>query len=174
MKPVPWRYINSWNCIACGLCCRGYDVVLKYPEWVKIIQTYGIGVTRPGINSFYLGKRVDGSCVFLYKFLDRWLCALQQMKPKACKLWPFKVYSQARYGGPNLASYEYGEKEFFVYVDPRCLGLEFGRHPSNQLVSKTIPEVLDIALGLREKQFYSTSKAPSYPEHLRFEARKVI
>ncbi len=82
MKPIPWRYVNSWNCIACGLCCREYDVVLKYPEWVKIIQTYGIGATRPGINRFYLGKRANGSCIFLYKFSDRWLCGLQYMKPR--------------------------------------------------------------------------------------------
>ena len=174
MKPILWRYINSWNCIACGLCCKQYDVVLKYPEWLKIIQTYGIGVTRPGIHRFYLGKRANGSCIFLYKFFDRWLCALQHMKPRACKLWPFKIYSQPRYGRSNQASYEYMDREFFIYVDPRCLGLRFGRNPSNQLVSKIIPEVLEIALGLREKQFYSTSRTPPYPQHSRFRARKVI
>ncbi len=64
------------------------------------------------------------------------------------------------------------DKEFFVYVDPRCTGLRFGRNPSNQLVSKTMPEVIEIALGLREKQFYSTSRIPSYPKHLRLKARK--
>lgn len=174
MEPIPWRYINSWNCLACGMCCRGYDVVLKYPEWLKIIQTYGIGVTRPGTNRFYLGKRGDGSCVFLYKFFDRWFCALQHMKPRVCKLWPFKVYSQPRYGRPNQASYEYMDREFFIYVDPRCAGLRFGRNPSSQLVSKIMPEVVEIALGLREKQFYSTSRIQSYPKDLRLKARKVI
>ena len=173
MKPIPWRYINSWNCIACGLCCRGYDVVLKYPEWVKIIQTYGIGVTRPGINRFYLRKRADDSCIFLYRLFDRWLCGLQHTKPRACKLWPFKVYSQPRYGRANQASYEYMDREFFIYVDPLCKGLRFGKNPSNQLLSKTIPEVIEIVLGLREEQFYSTSKIPSHPTHLRFKARKI-
>ena len=168
MKPIPWRYINSWNCIACGLCCRGYDVVLKYPEWVKIIQTYGIGVTKPGINSFYLGKRANGSCIFLYRFFDRWLCGLQHIKPRACKLWPFKIYSQPRYGRSNQASYEYRDREFFIYVDPMCAGLRFGRIPSNQLVSKTIPEVVEIALGLREEQFHSTCRIQSYPKYTRF------
>lgn len=173
MKPVPWRYINSWNCMACGLCCRGYDVAIKYPEWVKIIQTYGIGVTRPGINSFYLEKRANGSCIFLYRFFDRWLCALQDMKPRACKLWPFKVGNQPRYGRPSQASYEYMDREFFIYVDPRCGGLRFGRNPSNQLVSKTIPEVIEIALGLREKQLYSTSGISLYLKHLRFKAKVI-
>jgi len=174
MKPIPWRHINSWNCIACGLCCRGYDVVLKYPEWVRIIQTYGIGVTRPGINRFYLGKNASGSCLFLYKFFDRWLCGLQHTKPKACKLWPFKVSSHPKYGRPDQASYEYMNREFFLYVDPGCPGLRFGRNPSNQLVSGIIPEVVEIAVGLREEQFYSTSKISSYPNHLRFKARKLI
>ena len=96
------------------------------------------------------------------------------MKPRACKLLPFKVYSQPRYGRPNRASYEYMEREFFIYVDPRCAGLRFGRIPSNQLVSNTIPEVVEIVLGLREKQFYSTSRIPSYPKHSRFKARKII
>ena len=174
MKPIQWRYIHSWNCVMCGLCCRGYDVVLKYPEWVKIIQTYGVGVTRPGISRFYLGKRGDGSCVFLYKFFDRWLCGLQHMKPRACKLWPFKVYGQPKYGRANQASYGYRNREFFIYVDPACRGLRFGRYPSDQLLYKTIPEVIEIALGLREKQFYSTSRIPSYPEYLRVKARKVV
>ena len=172
MKPIPWRYINSWNCTACGLCCRGYDVVLKYPEWVKIIQTYGIGLTRPGIDSFFLGKSVNGSCVFLYELFDRWLCGLQHMKPRACKLWPFKVHSQPTYGRQDYASYEYRTKEFFVYADPACPGLRFGRNPSNQLVSKIIPEFVEIAIGVREKQFYTTSGVlPKYPS---FTARKVI
>ncbi|MFQ6064177.1 MAG: YkgJ family cysteine cluster protein [Candidatus Bathyarchaeia archaeon] len=174
MKPTPWKYINSWNCIACGLCCKAYDVVLKYPEWLKIIQTYGIGTTRPGRNQFYLGKKANGSCIFLYRFFDRWLCALQQMKPMACKLWPFKVYSHPKYGRSNQASYEYMGREFFIYVDSGCLGLRFGRNPSNQLISETIPEVIEIALGLREKQFYSTSRMPLYVKEWSFRARKVI
>jgi Fe-S-cluster containining protein len=174
MKPIPWRYVNSWNCIACGLCCRGYDVVLKYPEWVKIIQTYGIGVTRPGIDRFYLGKRANGSCIFLYRFFDRWLCGLQHIKPRACKLWPFKIYSQPRYGRSNQASYEYRDREFFIYVDHACTGLRFGRNPSDQLVSKTIPEVVEIALGLREEQLYSTSRISSYLGYMRAKARKIV
>ncbi len=174
MNPVPWRHISSWNCRACGQCCRGYDVILKYPEWVKIIQTYGIGVTRPGIDRLYLGKRPDGSCIFLYKSFDRWLCALQDIKPKACKLWPFKIYSQPRYGRPEQASYEYMDREFFVYLDPHCKGLKFGRNPSNQLASKTIPEFMEIAWGLRDRQQYSTSRIPSYHNELRLKARKII
>jgi Fe-S-cluster containining protein len=174
MKPVPWKQINSWTCTACGLCCRGYDVVLKYPEWVRIIQAYGIGVTKPGINRFYLGKSGNGSCIFLQKFSNIWLCGLQHMKPKACKLWPFKVYSQPRHGRPNQASYDYMDNEFFVYADPNCPGLRVGRNPSIQLAHEVIPEVIEIALGLRERQLHSTSKMPQYPIHLGFKARKVI
>ena len=171
MKPIPWRYLNSWNCIACGICCKAYEVILKYPEWIKIIQTYGIGATRPGITNFYLEKSANGTCIFLYKFFDMWLCGLQHMKPIACKLWPFKVYTHPRYGRPPQASYEYRDREFFVYADPGCLGLRFG-NPSNHLVSNIIPEIVEIALEVREKQVYSTSGVLS--EYSRFRARKVI
>ena len=29
------------------------------------------------------------------------------MKPDACKVWPFKVLSEAKYGDPNKAAYTY-------------------------------------------------------------------
>ncbi|UCE44388.1 MAG: hypothetical protein JSV57_02610, partial [Candidatus Bathyarchaeota archaeon] len=118
------------------------------------------------------GKSANGACIFLYNFLDRSICGLQNMKPRACKLWPFKVYSQPRYGKQNHASYEYRDRELFVYVDPGCPGLRFGRNPSRNLTFKVMPEFVEIALELREKQFYSTSRAPS--TYLRFRGRKVI
>lgn len=57
MIPIPWRYVESWSCIACGMCCKGYQVVLGFNEWVNLVRTYGVGVTQPGVNKFYLGKR---------------------------------------------------------------------------------------------------------------------
>jgi len=65
MMPVPWSHVSYWRCTGCGICCKKFDVVLKFDEWLRLVKTYGIGVTTAGLNKFYLNKRPDGSCVFL-------------------------------------------------------------------------------------------------------------
>ncbi|MCD6465851.1 YkgJ family cysteine cluster protein [Candidatus Bathyarchaeota archaeon] len=153
---VPWSHINSWRCNGCGLCCKEFEVVLTFKEWLKITKTYGVGVTRTGLNKFFMGKRPDGSCIFLYRAPDgRWLCGLQENKPLACKLWPFKVLSKPKYGNPRDAAFEYGGQRFYVYVDSFCPGITWGT-PSTELVYKVIPEFIEIALGIRQTQLYST------------------
>jgi len=173
MRPVPWRYVESWNCIACGTCCRGFDVVLSFPEWVNIVRSYGVGVTQPSISKFHLKRRTDGSCVFLCNYFDRWLCGLQYMKPTACKLWPFKFLSRPKFGRPNEASYNYKDRRLYVYVDPLCIGIRWG-NPTQEFIHKTMTEFVEIALRLREKQYYSTSKIPYRPVHFRVKGRKII
>ena len=157
MMPIPWRHVQDWNCTACGVCCKGYEVVLGFPEWINVVKTYGVEFTQPGISRFYLKKKSDGTCVFLYNFYGKWFCGLQHMKPLACKLWPFKVSEKPRYGRADEAVYNVGEKKLYVYVDPSCVGLQWGT-PSQELVNTTLPEFVDLALGRRRKQFYSTSK----------------
>jgi len=155
MMPVPWRYINSWRCNGCGICCKKYDVVLKFSEWLRLVQIYGAGVTSVDINKFYLGKRADGSCIFLTSSNQIHLCGLQNMKPLACKLWPFKILDKPRYGRPSEAIFDYNGRRFYVYVDPFCPEILYGR-PSPTMLYKIIPEFIEIALGAREKQFYTT------------------
>lgn len=173
MIPIPWRYVGSWNCVACGMCCKGYQVVLGFNEWVDIIRKYGVGVTQPSVSKFYLGKKDDGTCIFLTKLYDTWLCGLQDMKPKACKLWPFKVLSRPRFGRPSEAGYKYRDRDFFVYADPACVGIRWGK-PTQGFTYKIVPELVEIALGLCEKQFYSTSRIPYHPQYFRTRGRKII
>lgn len=157
MVPLPWSYVNSWYCDGCGLCCKEFDVVLRFDEWLNIIRRYGVAVTRAGLNKFYLSKKSDGSCIFLYEYMGRKFCGLQHMKPIACKLWPFKILSRPKYGRANEAIFNYAGRRFYVYVDPFCPGIRWGK-PSPELVHKVIPEFIEIALGRRVKQFYSTSR----------------
>jgi Fe-S-cluster containining protein len=158
MLPVLWRYVQDWHCTTCGVCCKGYDVVLDFPEWLKIVKAYGVDFTEPSISRFYLKRKMDDTCVFLCNFYGRWLCALQHMKPVACKLWPFKVSDKPKYGRPNEAVFNYAEgRKLFVYVEPSCAGLQWGS-PSQSFMNETLMEFVDIALGFRQKQFYSTSK----------------
>jgi len=168
MTAVPWSYVSSWSCIACGECCRRYNVVLNYNEWVNIVRRFGVGVTRPSPYKFLLRRRSDGSCVFLYRVMGHWVCGLQDMKPQACKLWPFKVYSYPKYGRPNEAVYPYLGRKFYVYVDPFCRGIRWGT-PTPTYMYRVIPEFIDIALGRREKQYYSTSRlvSPQLKAYLR-------
>jgi len=173
MMPMPWRYVSSWNCIACGKCCKSYDVVLNFPEWVNIVRSYGVGTTEPGINKFHLKRQNDGSCVFLCKFFDRWFCSLQNRKPIACKLWPFKILDKSKFGSPNEALYNYGDQELFVYVDPWCKGIQWG-NPTQEFTRKTLAELVEIALGMRRKQYYSTSTMSYRPAFFGTRVRKII
>jgi Fe-S-cluster containining protein len=157
MVPIPWRRVKSWNCINCGVCCKEYDVLLGYSEWANIIRDFGISVIKPSVARLCLGKKDDGTCIFLYISSGSWLCALQSNKPKACKLWPFKIFEQPKYGGDSEAIYRIGERSLFIYVDPSCIGLTWGT-PTRRFTHETLPEFIELALGIREKQFYSTCR----------------
>jgi hypothetical protein len=156
MRAVPWNLVSSWRCNACGICCKQYDVILKFPEWLTIIKNFGVEYTTAGISKFYLRRRADGSCVFLYKTPNGSLCGLQNVKPQACKLWPFKVLDKPKYGNPDHAVYYYRGRKLFVYVDPACTGLRYGV-PTREFVYSVIPEFIEIAFGVRRKQFKSTA-----------------
>ncbi|MFQ6068135.1 MAG: YkgJ family cysteine cluster protein [Candidatus Bathyarchaeia archaeon] len=156
MRVVPWSLVSSWRCNACGICCRRYDVVLKFPEWLNIVKTFGVEYTAPSISKFFLRRRADGSCVFLYKTFTKAFCGLQNMKPQACKLWPFKVLDKPKYGDSNHAVYHYGNRRLFIYVDSACKGLRYGM-PTQEFAYSVIPEFVEIAFGVRRKQYKTTA-----------------
>ena len=167
MLPIPWRYIESWDCGTCGLCCKGFHVVLDFSEWINIVKAYGVDYTQPSISRFYLKNKTDGTCVFLGNYYGNWLCSLQHMKPIACKLWPFKISDKPKYGRPNEALYNLTNTRLYVYVDPSCVGLRWG-DPNQEFTNTTLPEFVDLALGQRRKQFYSTARL------FTFQPRKLI
>jgi hypothetical protein len=78
------------------------------------------------------------------------------MKPKACKLWPFKILSRPEYGYANEAVYHYGEGKLFIYADSTCSGLRYGR-PTWEFATKTLSEFIKIALGFRIQQCKTTA-----------------
>ncbi|MEM3627299.1 MAG: YkgJ family cysteine cluster protein [Candidatus Bathyarchaeia archaeon] len=156
MLSVPWRYIADWKCNACGLCCKAYSVVLNFQEWLKIVNNYGVEKTVAGLDRLYLKRRSDGSCIFLYKFSDMYLCGLQHMKPMACKLWPFKILSRPEYAHAREAAYNYGGKTMFVYADSTCRGLSYGV-PTWEFTNQTLREFVEIAIGICREQYKSTA-----------------
>jgi len=78
------------------------------------------------------------------------------MKPKACKLWPFKVLSKPKYGYVNEAVHYYGGDRFFIYTDSNCSGLVYGE-PTEKFAKYTLNEFVEIALGGRRDQSKTTA-----------------
>jgi len=173
MIPVSWRNVKSWNCVECGMCCKDYKVVLDFNEWVNIVRNYGVETTKPGVSKLFLEKKSDGNCCFLTNLGDNCLCGLQYMKPKACKIWPFKIFSSPKFGIPREAVYRYRNNNVYIYVDPACTGLRFGK-PTQEFTYRTLPEFIEVAVGLRENQFHSTSKIQCRSNPYVFRGRKLI
>ncbi|MCW4016376.1 MAG: YkgJ family cysteine cluster protein [Candidatus Bathyarchaeota archaeon] len=173
MIPVPWRKIKSWDCVECGMCCKDYHVVLNFGEWMNLVRNYGVESTIPTVSKLLLGKKRDGTCCFLNQLRGTHICGLQYMKPLACKIWPFKVFDSPKFGSSAEALFRYRDRDFFVYVDPACTGLHWGR-PVSEFKHKILPEFVDVAVGLRKNQLYSTSKIQFRPSRNPFRGRTVI
>ena len=155
MQFVPWQNISDWHCKACGYCCKLYSVVLDFPEWLNLTKTFGSETTVSGLNRFYIKRDNNGSCTFLYNNSHNYFCVLQKMKPEACKIWPFKVLSEPKYGEPNLAGFDFLGNKFYVYADTMCSGLRFGA-PTWEFRYTTVKEFIEIALGIRQIQYKTT------------------
>jgi hypothetical protein len=77
------------------------------------------------------------------------------MKPEACKLWPFKVLSEPKYGEANQAAYDYGGVRLYIYGDTMCSGLRCGT-PTWDFRYTTVKEFTELALGVRQIQYKTT------------------
>lgn len=162
MHFVPWRNVAEWRCKGCGYCCKLYSVVLGFPEWLKITQTFGSETTITGLDRFFIKRQSDGTCAFLCRNVQNYFCGLQGMKPEACKIWPFKVLAEPKYGESNQAAYEYKGNQLYVYADSMCSGLRYGS-PTWEFSRTTITEFVEIALGLNHTQHKSTRKVETKP-----------
>lgn len=156
MQFVPWKYIADWRCVSCGDCCRLCSVVLSFHEWLQITKNFGVEQTVSGLDKLFIRRRGDGSCVFLGRFSNIHLCGLQYMKPKACKIWPFKILDKPKFGHAIESAYNYGENKLFLYADPMCRGIRYGR-PSWEFAGDTVKEFVEIAVGIRNAQFKTTA-----------------
>ena len=158
---IPWSETHSWRCTACGRCCVGYRVPLKMEEYVKVASRYGYDSFDIGLGKVYLRHGFDSRCVFQHPSQGRWVCELQGIKPLACKLFPFRVLPKPIYPRGDGSEYRYRDRVFHVYLDPDCEGIVLGR-PSERFLRQTIPEVVEIGLGIRVKQRLTTSKYISW------------
>ena len=160
MQFVPWQNVADWHCTACGYCCKLYRVVVNFKEWLNIAKIFGVETTVAGLNRFFIKRVDDGSCAFLCSDVSNYYCGLQNMKPEACKLWPFKVLSEPKYGESNQAAYDYSGARMYVYADTMCSGLRLGE-PTWEFRNAKIKEFVELALGLRQAQ-YKTTRSTTY------------
>jgi Fe-S-cluster containining protein len=155
MQFVPWQNIADWRCKGCGYCCKLYMVVINFPEWLNIVKLYGVDTTVTGLDKLYIKRCSDGSCSFLCNKSNRYFCALQNTKPEACKIWPFKILSEPKYGEEKQAAFDYRGTRLYIYADSMCSGLRYGS-PSWEFRYTTLKEFAELALGLRNVQYKTT------------------
>jgi len=111
--------------------------------------------TVGGLDRFYIKRASDGSCAFLCNDVNNYYCALQNMKPEACKIWPFRVLSDPKYGQSSQAAYDYGGLRLYVYADTTCGGLRYGT-PTWDFRFTKLREFTELALGVRQVQYKTT------------------
>ena len=155
MRFIPWQCLADWKCTACGYCCKMYSVVIGFPEWLRIVKAFGVEKTVAGLDKLYIKKLDDGSCSFLCRFANIHYCGLQNMKPDACKLWPFKVLLEPKYGQERQAAFNYGGRQLFIYADTTCSGLRYG-NPTWEFNKQTLREFAELAVGARQTQYKTT------------------
>jgi lysine-N-methylase len=100
IHPLP--ILERWSCHQCGVCCRGSIVPLSNEDMARLIeqgwharpefQHVQTTVPYPG-GGRQLGKRADGSCVFLQ---DDGLCLIHKelgfdAKPLICRMFPLQL-----------------------------------------------------------------------------------
>lgn len=152
LKYVPWRRVRAWRCLACGECCRRFDVPLRAREFVEVTGAFGGGVAGLKHGKPYL-RKPRGKCVFQAGRR----CSLHSlgMKPHACKIYPFTVRAMVKRGGRS-ARFPYMGRNYYVYANPGCRGLILGT-PGRQLVQEIIPEAIELSLNPEKEQRRLTS-----------------
>lgn len=155
-RPIPWSKIRSWICDACGECCKWFNIPLTAYEYAKFSREFGFSIIEFRKGRSWLKKKSDKRCVFMIPYGRRWLCGVQDDKPLACQIWPFRVLNRPMYGRKQEAKYECEEWKGYVYVDPRCPKLIYGK-PTVNFTNKIVKEFIQIALWRMEHQKYSTA-----------------
>lgn len=126
---VPWTYVDRWECVRCGWCCRNLDVSITIYDEIRL-RKYG-DIFRKGKVGLYL-KRINGACVFY----DGKNCRIYDERPRACIFYPFYILKR----GEEIARFG----RYYVYVDKNCRGMGKGRD-----VREVITELIRIKEGAR-------------------------
>lgn len=151
---IPWQRIKSWVCLRCGQCCRQFKIIITPYEYAKLSHYSQILVQIDNSGDPVL-RKVNGRCIAQDQYGS---CLLQKvgMKPVACKIWPFTIFSNPKHREPEALFIHEG-KEYFVYVDRAysCPGINKG---TPEMLPATIQETMEIYMGRKVNQLLSTSR----------------
>jgi len=143
-----------------------FSVPLNMYEYAKLCQAWGFEVVEISQGRGWLRKRADRRCVFAIPRNGLWICGLQQEKPHACKMWPLRVSDYPTYGRKAIAKYETEGWAGYVYVDPRCPHLIFGKS-TQHFKNEVVAEFVRISLHTIMRQRFSTASSSLLSTHLR-------
>jgi len=157
MDHIPWREIKSWRCISCGNCCTlGLKINLRSYEYLKILNFWPKSIELDRFGGPIL-KKIGSRCVFYNRF-----CNLQpfNLKPLACKVWPFAVYLKPQSSERERARFIFEDHEYFIYLNPYAKSVCFGIGRGNpDDLPHIVNEILKIYKNPLRKQTYTTSKS---------------
>ncbi|MHA1336563.1 MAG: YkgJ family cysteine cluster protein [Promethearchaeota archaeon] len=148
--------------MACGQCCRLFNVPLKGIEIARLSKIFGTDIfdykKKPG--TAYLKRLPNGKCIFQYNNFGYNLCAIQELKPLACKIFPFFIFKSFN----KEAQYIYKGVSYNVYLNRACCAIKFGK-PSAKFVYKTIPEAIKLTINPYHKLKELTCKNINFFKH---------
>lgn len=133
---VPWRRVERWTCIRCGLCCRNFLVPLLTHEALKIYKTFGPLIVQVN-GKIALAKKPDGSCVFLTYEGGIAKCTIYFERPGVCRLYPFYIKVGAEEGEEDALYVDETGFKYRVYIDTNCPGTYKGP-PIEPIIPKVI------------------------------------
>ncbi len=143
---IPWSWVRNWDCRQCGYCCVNYRVPLTKSEAKLLSRFFGPDLVEWSKGKFRI-KLKDGICPFLEKRGDAYFCKLQgSLKPYACKMWPFRIYREPKFGHPSDAGVNYGRRMYFVYLSSACRGIELGT-PSPEFIAGPLVQALNLHMN---------------------------
>lgn len=96
------------------------------------------GFTEEKFGKFYI-KKIDGKCPFQF----RNLCLLQNNKPFACKIYPFRIFKR----GEEEAAFEYNGEKYYVYVDVFCKNVVLKKDLKQSKIVPLVEEAIKLYIG---------------------------
>lgn len=147
MRLISWKKVKLWECIACGECCNCFNIPLKSIEYARMIKIFGNEIIDLNKNpvKIFLKRRENGRCIFQYYLYGKWICAIQQIKPIVCKIFPFSIFKSTN----RKALYKYKGNLYKIYLEKSCKGIKLGK-PSNEFIYKILPKAIELSLNPKE------------------------
>ena len=155
MRLISWKDVKSWKCITCGECCNCFNIPLKSIEYARMIKIFGNEIFDLNKNpvKIFLKRRENRRCIFQYYLCGKWICAIQQIKPIVCKIFPFSISKSSN----KKALYKYKGNLYNIYLERSCKGIKLGK-PSNEFIYQILPKAIELSLNPEKSYHMLTSQ----------------